>query len=123
MTDKKKVLVVDDEMDMRIVITTVLETSGFQPIVTREGRTGIRKARELQPDAIILDVMMPGKVGYKVCEEIRANPETKDTYVIFLTARGTTVAEKTGKTSGGDEFLVKPFEPKELRDKIIRILK
>ena len=83
---KKKVLVVDDEMDMRIYISTVLETSGSEPFVTREGSAGIRKAREISPDLIILDVMMPGEGGGEMYRQLKLDPGLRDIPVVMLSA-------------------------------------
>ena len=121
--DKKKVLVVDDEMDMRIVITTVLETSGFQPIVTREGRSGIRKAREIQPDAIILDVMMPGEGGVQMFKDLKADETLKGIPVIMLSAvkkesflhyLKMLQSQVNHPIPMPSAYLEKPFDPEEL---------
>jgi CheY-like chemotaxis protein len=84
----KKVLIVDDEMDVRIYVRTLLETSGYSPIVTRNGAEGLQKARELSPDLIILDVMMPEAGGVTMYRELKSDPELKTIPVIMLTAVG-----------------------------------
>ncbi len=89
--EKKTVLVVDDELDMRIFLSTLLETSGYQPVVSRDGGEGILKARELHPDLIILDVMMPGEGGVVMYRQLRTDQALKSIPVIMLSA----VAEKT----------------------------
>jgi len=82
--DKRKVLIVDDEMDMRIFLKTLLETSGYQPHVTRDGSEGLQKAREITPDLIILDVMMPGEGGPQTYRQLRMDPELASIPVIML---------------------------------------
>lgn len=82
--EKGKVLIVDDEMDMRIFLKTLLETSGYQPHVTRDGREGLRKAREITPDLIILDVMMPGEGGPQTYRQLRMDPGLASIPVIML---------------------------------------
>lgn len=82
--DKRKVLIVDDEMDMRIFLKTLLETSGFQPYVTRDGSEGLQMAREINPDLIILDVMMPGEGGPQTYRRLRMDPELAAIPVIML---------------------------------------
>jgi len=67
-------------------------------------------------------VMMPGMVGYRVCKDLKSDPDTKGVLVVFLTARGGAEVESTVKRSGGDELIVKPFEPKELREKVMEML-
>jgi CheY-like chemotaxis protein len=84
----KKVLIVDDELDVRIYVRTLLETSGYIPILTRNGREGLKKARELTPDLIILDVMMPEVGGVTMYRELKTDPELKDIPVIMLTGIG-----------------------------------
>ncbi|MDP3286281.1 MAG: response regulator [Desulfobacterales bacterium] len=88
---KKKILIVDDEMDMRIFISTLLETSGYKPVATRDGKDGIRKAKEFMPDLIILDVMMPGEGGVQMYRQLKTDKTLKNIPVIMLSA----VAEKT----------------------------
>ena len=88
---KKTVLVVDDELDMRIFLSTLLETSGYRPVVTKDGREGIVKARELIPDLIILDVMMPGEGGVLMYRQLRCDEALQYIPVIMLSA----VARKT----------------------------
>ena len=84
----KKVLIVDDELDVRIYVRTLLETSGYAPIVTRNGTEGLQKARELSPDLIILDVMMPEAGGVTMYRELKTDPQLKRIPVIMLTAVG-----------------------------------
>ena len=84
----KKVLIVDDELDVRIYVRTLFETSGFTPIVTRNGREGLDKAKELSPDLIILDVMMPEVGGVTMYRELKTDPELKHIPVIMLTGIG-----------------------------------
>ncbi len=88
---KKTVLIVEDELDMRIFISTLLETSGYRPIMTRDGREGIIKAREIHPDLIILDVMMPGEGGVKMYRHLKTDESLMDIPVILLSG----VAQKT----------------------------
>ena len=89
--DKKTVLIVEDEMDMRIFISTLLETSGYTPVVTRDGKEGLIKARDVSPDLIILDVMMPGEGGVQMYRQLKTDQTLKTIPVIMLSA----VAQKT----------------------------
>ena len=88
---KRKILVVDDELDMRTFITTLLETSGYRPIIAVNGEEGIQKARETKPAAIILDVMMPREGGIQMYRELKTDDELKHIPVIMLSA----IAKKT----------------------------
>ena len=86
--NRKKVLIVDDELDVRIYVRTLFETSGYAPIVTRNGKEGLEKAKELSPDLIILDVMMPEAGGVTMYRELKTDQELKDIPVIMLTGVG-----------------------------------
>ena len=88
---KKTVLIVDDELDMRIFISTLLETSGYRPIMTRDGSEGMVKAREISPDLIILDVMMPGEGGVQMYRQLKTDESLMNIPVILLSG----VAKKT----------------------------
>ncbi len=88
---KKTVLIVEDELDMRIFISTLLETSGYQPIITRDGNEGMLKAKDVCPDLIILDVMMPGEGGVQMYRQLKTDQTLCEIPVIMLSA----VAKKT----------------------------
>jgi CheY-like chemotaxis protein len=83
---KKTVLIVEDELDMRIFISTLLETSGYEPIMTRDGKEGLLKARDACPDLIILDVMMPGEGGVQMYRQLKTDKTLCDIPVIMLSA-------------------------------------
>jgi CheY-like chemotaxis protein len=89
--NKKKILIVDDEIDMRIFLSTLLETNGYRIVVTRDGQEGLLKAREIEPDLIILDIMMPGEGGVQMYRQLKTDKILKDIPVIMLSA----VAKKT----------------------------
>ena len=88
---KKTVLIVEDELDMRIFISTLLETSGYQPVMTRDGKEGMLKAKDVCPDLIILDVMMPGEGGVQMYRQLKTHETLCNIPVIMLSA----VAKKT----------------------------
>jgi CheY-like chemotaxis protein len=83
---KKMVLIVEDELDMRIFISTLLETSGYEPIMTRDGTEGLLKAKDVRPDLIILDVMMPGEGGVQMYRQLKTDKTLCDIPVIMLSA-------------------------------------
>ena len=85
---RKKVLIVDDELNVRIYVSTLFETSGYTPIATRNGKEGLQKAKALSPDLIILDVMMPEAGGVTMYRELKTDPQLKRIPVIMLTAVG-----------------------------------
>ncbi len=88
---KPKVLIVDDEIDMRIFISTLFATNGYKPVITRDGKAGLEKAREILPQLIVLDVMMPGEGGVKMYQGLKTDPSLREIPVIMLSA----VARKT----------------------------
>ena len=120
----KKILIADDEDRIRQLVKTTLELedAGFEIFEARDGKEAITKAMEVRPELVILDVMMPGKSGYEVCKELKKSPDTRDVYVLFLSARGNVISERTMRNSGGDEFVSKPFIPKELGSRVKKAL-
>jgi len=113
-----KILIVDDDANIRELVQMTLEDEGYEMHEATDGLDALKKAREIKPAVMILDVMMSEKSGYEVCEELKHDPETKGIFIIFLTARGSLVSEITGKKKGGDDFLPKPFESAVLKQKI-----
>ena len=121
--NKKTVLIVEDELDMRIFISTLLETSGYLPVMTRDGKEGLIKARDVTPDLIILDVMMPGEGGVQLYRQLKTDQALKSIPVIMLSA----VARKTfshylnmvnarleSSIPGPEAYIEKPPEAEEL---------
>lgn len=90
-TKKKIVLIVDDELDMRTFLSTLVKISGYQPVLAKDGKEGMKKAREIQPDLLILDVMMPGEDGVLMYHQFKTDVNFKATPVIMLSA----IAKKT----------------------------
>jgi len=86
--DRKKILIVDDDLDVRIYVRTLFEPSGYAPVVARNGNEGLLKAKQISPDLIILDVMMPEAGGVSMYRELKADQELKDIPVIMLTGIG-----------------------------------
>ena len=118
----KKILIADDGEDIRELIHVTLEDEGYDLSEAVDGNQALEKARAIKPDLIILDVMMPGKTGYAVCEELKKDPATKNIFILFLTARGSPISQNTANQSGGDAYMTKPFEPAELRTKVKKAL-
>jgi DNA-binding response OmpR family regulator len=106
-----KILVIDDEPSIVRPLAFVLEKSGYEVLTAANGEEGLKVAEEERPDLIFLDVMMPKKNGYEVCQELREHPELKDVYVIILTARGVELDEKEKQQVKADEYMSKPFSP------------
>ena len=119
---KPLILIVDDEPFIRRSLSFVFKKEGFQVEVAGDGEEGLRKARELKPRVIFLDLMMPKMNGFNTCRAIKSDESLKNSYVIMLTAKGQEVDREQGFKEGADEFLTKPFSPKEILAKIIDIL-
>jgi two-component system, OmpR family, alkaline phosphatase synthesis response regulator PhoP len=112
---EQTVLIVDDEPSIREVARRYLEHAGFTVLEARDGLEGLRLARDCQPDVIVLDVMLPKLNGWQVLEELRSNtPLETRIPVLMLTARGEESDRLRGLESGADDYLVKPFSPREL---------
>ena len=118
-----KALIVDDQPDIRKLIMLTMESEDFELHEADNGVDALHMARNLRPAVILLDVMMPGGLdGYQVCEEIKMDPDLRNTMVILLTARGQRTDIERGQTVGCDAYLVKPFSPIELLDTVDRLV-
>jgi two-component system alkaline phosphatase synthesis response regulator PhoP len=120
--EQKKILIADDNQNIRDALTYLLEDEGYQLLLARDGAETLQKVREQRPDILFLDVMMPEMNGYEVCRTIRADPQVKNTYIIMLTAKGQVAEQERGKEVGADEYIVKPFSPMEILAKVKHIL-
>ena len=114
----KTVLVVDDEQDILDLVRFRLEHDGYSVISASDGQTGLTLAQQERPDLCILDVMMPKLSGLEVLARLRADPATAATRVILLTARGQDADVDRGFELGAQDYVTKPFSPKELRRRV-----
>lgn len=121
---KKTVLIVDDEDRIRelVRVSLAFKSEAFDLHEAKDGEEALQMAMTLKPDLIILDIMMPGVTGYDVCKAVKGNPDTANTLILFLTARGSGLTKKTAEQTGGDAIMNKPFLPKDLRDKVNQML-
>ena len=119
---KKIVLVVDDQPHIVRLIQVNLEKVGFQVATASDGVEGIEKVREVQPDLVILDVIMPRKDGFEVLREIKGDAELGETPVIMLTVKTHNADIVEGLKEGAELYLPKPFHPKELVSLVKRVL-
>jgi len=117
----KKILIADDNENIREALTYLLEDAGYTVSLAKDGAEALRKVREVSPDILFLDIMMPEINGYDVCRAIKNDPDLK-IYVIMLTAKGQADEQERGKAVGADEYVVKPFSPMEILSKIKNIL-
>lgn len=114
----RKVLVVDDEPDVLEILAYNLRQEGYEPLLAENGEEALALAQRHQPAMVLLDIMMPGIDGLEVCRRLRALPETRESYIIFLTARAEEYAEMAGFEAGADDYLVKPIRPKALLSRL-----
>ena len=120
---KPKVLIIEDERALQEVLTYNLEREGFEVIVSGDGQDGLRKARAIEPDVILLDLMLPVIDGLEVCRQLRADVKTRGIRVLMLTARSEEVDEIVGFSMGADDYVTKPFKVKPLIHRIKALLR
>lgn len=119
---KRKILVAEDEPDIRGLIVFSLQYAGFEVVEAFNGQDAVEKATAVNPDLILLDVRMPKMTGYEACKALKAQPTTKGIPVVFLSARGQESEIKYGLELGAEEYILKPFAPDELYRRVESIL-
>jgi CheY-like chemotaxis protein len=117
-----KVLVIDDEQDIRLVAQVGLRAAGMTVVLADNGADGLRAARAEHPDVILLDVMMPGMDGYETFSALLADPATKAIPVVFLTAKNLNGRDAQARADGAAGFIAKPFLPRDLAETLRSIL-
>ncbi|NHC07744.1 response regulator transcription factor [Azonexus fungiphilus] len=110
----KKILIVDDEPNIVISLEFLMKKEGFEVAVACDGEEALAKVAEFAPDLVLLDVMMPKKSGYEVCEALRADPAQAALKIVMLTAKGRDTEVAKGLAIGADVYMTKPFSTKEL---------
>ncbi|MGB7990360.1 MAG: response regulator [Candidatus Methylophosphatis roskildensis] len=118
----KKVLIVDDEPNIVISLEFLMKREGFEVSIARDGEEALRKVEESVPDLILLDVMMPKKSGFEVCQQLRGNPAYAGLKIIMLTAKGRDTEVTKGLDLGADAYMTKPFSTKELAAQVKSLL-
>ena len=121
----KKILIVDDELNMRLLLKETLEEfedKGVELLVAENGEEAIEYIKTEKPELVILDVMMPEVDGFEVCNTIKNELGMKDVYVLMLTADGQEFNKQKSKDVGTDDFMTKPFDPDEIIKKAAEIL-
>lgn len=118
-----EILIVEDEPEIAKLIQLTLEKEGFSCQQSRDGLSALQIFQQQQPDLIILDLMLPGLDGLEVCARIRQKPGTKDPYILMLTAKGEEIDRVIGLSTGADDYLVKPFSPRELVARVRALLR
>lgn len=121
--DKQTILVVDDEPDILELVEYNLQKEGYEVHTAENGNEALKKAAEIHPDLVLLDVMMPKMDGMETCIELRNNPKLEHTIVAFLTARGEDYSQISGFDAGADDYITKPIKPRVLVSRIKALLR
>lgn len=116
------ILVAEDERDIRDLIVFTLQIADFKVVEVPNGEEAVKKALEVKPDLILMDVRMPKMTGFEACKALKQQEKTKDIPVIFLSAKGQEAEISTGLDLGAEEYFLKPFAPDELINRVNKIL-
>ena len=120
MKDNNTILMIDDDKNMCRIVSLYLEKEGFTVETVNDGAEGLKRFLELQPEMVLLDIMLPSMDGWQICREIRAN---SDVPIIMLTAKGEVFDKILGLELGADDYLTKPFDPKELVARVKAVIR
>jgi len=118
----KSILVVEDEPNIVLSLQFLMKKAGFDVRVASDGEQALAAVEDRTPDLILLDVMIPKRDGYDVCQTIRSNPDYGDIYIIMLTAKGREVDREKGIALGANDYVTKPFSTRDLTEKVKLLL-
>ncbi|MBD5802351.1 Transcriptional regulatory protein YycF [Azoarcus sp. Aa7] len=118
----KKILIADDEQNIVISLEFLMKREGYEVSVANDGDEAVRRIRAEKPDLVLLDVMMPKKSGFEVCQEVKSNPELQSVRILMLTAKGRDTEVAKGLALGADAYMTKPFSTKELVERVRSML-
>ncbi len=118
-----KILIAEDERDIRDLVSFTLRFAGHEVVAVANGEEAVDAARQVMPDLVLMDVRMPRMTGYEACEKMKADPQIADIPVVFLSAKGQESEIRAGKEVGAAEYLLKPFAPAELTERVAELLK
>jgi len=118
----KKILIADDEPNIVISLEFLLKREGYDVVVAHNGAEALEQVRAERPDLAILDVMMPARNGFEVCQDLRQDPEFRDLRIMMLTAKGRDTEVSKGLALGADVYMTKPFSTRELLAKVNALL-
>jgi len=118
----KRVLIVEDEDNIAIALDYLITREGYEHTRIATGAGAVELIRDMRPDLVLLDVMLPEVSGYEICQNVRMDPDLTNVKILMMTARGSAMERRKGLAMGADGFISKPFELKELRAEVRRIL-
>ena len=113
-----KILIAEDEPDIRELVTFMLRFAGYEVVAASNGEDAVHTASRELPDLVLMDVRMPRMTGYDACRLMKANPDLRDVPVVFLSAKGQESEIQSGLDAGAEEYLLKPFSPAELTNRV-----
>jgi DNA-binding response OmpR family regulator len=116
------VLIADDEPNIVVSLEYLMKREGYVVHVARDGDAALAAIRQLRPDLVLLDVMMPGKSGFEVCQAVRADDALAAVKILMLTAKGRDTDEAKGRALGADDYMTKPFSTRELAERVRSLL-
>jgi len=116
------VLVVEDEPNIVMSLEFLMKKAGYAVRVARDGNAAVRELEEAPPDLMLLDVMMPGRGGFDICQLVRSNPDWAHIKIIMLTAKGREVEREKGMALGADDYITKPFSTREVVERVRQYL-
>ena len=119
---RHRVLVVEDEDNIALALDCLMTREGYDHSRVADGAEALPRIRATHPDLVLLDVMLPGASGYEICQGVRLDPNLADVKILMMTARGSSIERRKGLAIGADGFITKPFELKELREEVRRLL-
>jgi len=119
---RKKVLIVDDDPNLIKALGWVLRKEGYEFDAAEDGEEALAKVKETQPGVILLDIMMPRKSGYQVCEEVKSSPAGDDINIVILSAKSQQADREKGMACGANEYITKPFSPQTIVNKVKELL-
>lgn len=119
---QKKILIADDEPNIVVSLEFLMKREGFEVVVATDGDAALEAVAAHTPDLILLDVMLPKKDGFEVCQQLRANPKWQSVKIIMLTAKGRDTEVAKGLAIGADAYMTKPFATKELVAQVKQLL-
>lgn len=118
----QKILIADDEPNIVISLEYLLKREGYSVVVARDGQEALEAITREKPDLVLLDVMMPKKTGFEVCQAVRASDDLQATKILMLTAKGRDTDVAKGVAMGADAYITKPFSTRELVQKVAEML-
>jgi DNA-binding response OmpR family regulator len=118
----KKILIADDEQNIVISLEFLMKREGYEVLIANDGEEAVARIRAEVPDLVLLDVMMPKKSGFEVCQEVKSNPDLQSVRILMLTAKGRDTEVAKGLALGADAYMTKPFSTKELVERVRSML-